>query len=72
MGKPAWLEENERRRKFEDIARRCRDCRNLGTPVRKTNGNRAGSKIVYECDIHPGCYNTADAYACAEWDGIRT
>lgn len=71
MSKPKWLESNERKRMFEDNVRRCRDCANLGTPVRKTKGNRAGSKMVYECDVHPGCYNTPDAYACSEWTSVR-
>lgn len=68
MAKPDWLIEQERKksqpkREFP----KCCDCVYYGRPVKKTRHKGKELIPVFECDLHPGCFNTMYSVRCDDW-----
>lgn len=71
MPKPQWLKDREAGAVYmRGEPRLCRDCCYLGRPVAITKHLGKESAVVYECDLHPGCMNTAFSICCGDWSPV--
>lgn len=66
MPKPDWLVEAEGRVNWVKCAT-CWDCIYLGMPVKMTKHRNKSWTEVFECDIHPGCFNTKYSICCDDF-----
>ena len=66
--KPAWLTEAEwekyRIRREHSL---CIDCAYRGKPFKVTWHKGKEKTAVFECALHPGCYNTKYSISCGDW-----
>lgn len=69
MPKPEWLVEVEERKRAEEKARRdtCLTCEHVGRYVSRTRCADGERLDVFECAIHPGCYNTIRSIKCEDY-----
>lgn len=68
MAKPKWLVEAEKKKqsiKFKP--KTCGECKYLGKPVKIITVKGIGKTELYECAIHPGCFNNVHSMICDDW-----
>lgn len=70
MTKPDWLIEAEKK-KNQPVRgyTYCKDCKHFnGKYIRETKHKGKERCAVWECAIHPGCYNTRYSIRCEDWE----
>lgn len=68
MPKPDWLVEVEQNRNRITVdPDTCSDCVYLGQPIKLTKHKDRVWTEVFECDIHPGCFNTKFSICCDDF-----
>lgn len=65
--KPGWMKKQEAA-KTRPCPRTCGECRHLGSPVRNIKYKGKQWEMLYECAVHPGCFNTVHSIRCPEWE----
>lgn len=70
MPKPKWLTDKENgveKIKYEPL--RCIDCKHFdGKPIKDIKYKGKEKVMLWECAIHPGCYNTKYSVRCRDWE----
>jgi hypothetical protein len=66
MPKPGWLIEAEERKRVEEKDT-CLTCEHIGRFIRRTRRANGERLDVFECAIHPGCYNTIRSIKCEDY-----
>ena len=68
MSKPDWLIEAERKRNCRrPDPDTCITCIYLGRPYKLVKHKGIEWTELYECDIHPGCFNTKFSICCDDY-----
>lgn len=68
MPKPQWLIDAEtKKNKVQRPVDYCIDCIYIGRPFKMTKHKEREWVEVYECDIHPRCFNTKYSICCDDF-----
>lgn len=68
MPKPKWLVDAEKKKQqVHREPNHCLDCQHIGEVVKFTKYRNKERTEVYECAIHPGCFNTKYSICCDDF-----
>lgn len=66
MPKPDWLVEKETGYVAFELDH-CSECIYYGQPIKLTKHKNKEWTEVFECDVHPGCFNTKYSICCDDF-----
>lgn len=67
MTKPQWLIDAENR-KYIPEPRKCCNCIYYGKPMKETKYRDKERVMLYQCDLHPGTFNTKYSVCCIDYN----